>query len=70
METFMEPRTMLPRLFMLRALATGVIGLVGGLTDERWKPSDPRAGSLAAPYWRYCRCSTLADNYFAQNDDG
>ena len=33
----MEPRTMLPRLFMLRALATGVIGLVGGLVDETWK---------------------------------
>ena len=33
----MEPRTMLPRLFILGLLATEVIGLVGGLTDESWE---------------------------------
>lgn len=47
----MEPRTMLPRLFILGLLATEVIGLVGGLTDESW--------GLGFTGW--CMGSTLYD---------
>ena len=65
----MEPRIMLARLFMLRALATGVIGLVAGLSDKAWKLGVTgwfTGGTLLA----VLSLVALADHYFAQKGDG
>ena len=65
----MEPRIMLARLFMLGALATGLIGLVAGLSDKAWKLGATgwfTGGTLLA----VLSLVALAAHYFAQKSDG
>jgi hypothetical protein len=64
----MEPRVMLARLFMLGALATGVIGLVGGLTDETWKLG-PTGWFTGGTLLAVLSLVALSDHYFAQKGD-
>ena len=62
-EALMEPRIMLARLFMLGAMATGVIGLAAGLSDKAWKLGATgwfTGGTLLA----VLSLVVLADHYF------
>ena len=61
----MGPRIMMARLFMLGALACGVIGLVIGLVDRVWKLGVTgwfTGGTLLA----VLALVVLADEYFAR----
>ena len=60
----MEPRIMLARLFMLAAVACGVIGVVVGFTDNTWQLGVTgwfTGGTLVA----VLSLVVLADEYFA-----
>jgi hypothetical protein len=64
----MEPRILLARLFMLGALAAGVIGLVIGIADRAWKLGVTgwfMGGTLLA----VLSLVVLADEYFARKGD-
>ena len=64
----MEPRILLARIFMLGAVATGVIGLIAGLVDSTWKLGVAgwfTGGTLLA----VLALVALADEYFARRQD-
>ena len=61
----MEPRIMLARLFMLGALATGIIGLIAGFADKTWQLGATgwfTGGTLLA----VLALVALADEYFVR----
>ena len=65
----MEPRIMLARLFMLGAIACGIIGVIVGFADETWKLGVTgwfTGGSLLA----ILALVVLADEYFASRSQG
>ena len=60
---------MVARLFMLVALASGLLGLIVGLADKTWKYGSVgyfTGGTLLA----VLSLVILADEYFARRDEG
>jgi hypothetical protein len=65
----MEPRILLARLFMLGAIACGVLGLIVGLIDRAWKLGVTgwfTGGTLLA----VLALVVLADEYLATRQRG
>ena len=64
----MEPRIMLARLFMLLALATGVIGLGAGLADRTWKMG-PTGWFTSGTLLAVLSLVALGDHYFSKKGE-
>ena len=59
----MEPRILLARLFMLAALACGLIGLVAGLIEKEWRLG-PEGWFTGGTLLAVLSLVVLADEYF------
>ena len=65
----MSPRVQIARLFMLGAVATGVVGLVVGIVEREWRLGVTgwfTGGTLLA----LLSLVGLADEYFARRGEG